>query len=89
MTQRDKWNPTKAALKYWAFKDEVIRKRVFLPLRGAHITFNIPMYKSWSEKKKQQMDGRPHEEPQKNDLDNLIKGLGDALYRDDSAISQY
>lgn len=38
---------------------------------------------SWSEKKRREMEGKPHQ--QKPDLDNLLKSL-DALYEDDSVI---
>ena len=42
------------------------------------------MPKSWSKKKKLEMDGQPH--TQVPDLDNLLKAIGDALYQDDSCI---
>ena len=38
------------------------------------------MPKSWSRKKREQLDGQPH--LQKPDLDNLAKALLDAFYRD-------
>ena len=46
----------------------------------------MPMPKSWSGKKQKEMDRQPHQ--QKPDLDNLLKGLGDAVYDDDSGIHQ-
>lgn len=71
--------------RYWAFKDEVRIRGVVLPEDGAKVIFIMPMPKSWSEKKKKEMDGMMHK--QKPDLDNLMKALGDAVYDDDSRIS--
>ena len=84
MTQRDKWAKRPAVLRYRAFKDEVRARRVILPTDGAMVTFCLPMPKSWSQKKRREMDGEPHR--QKPDLDNLVKALGDACYEDDSTI---
>ncbi len=55
-----------------------------VPESGAHITFVLPMPPSWSKKKRDAMDGQPHQ--QKPDLDNLKKSLLDALFEDDSHI---
>lgn len=44
----------------------------------------MPMPNSWSEKKKAQFDGKPHQ--QKPDWDNLAKAFCDALCADDSYI---
>ena len=54
-------------------------------LDGASIVFGITMPKSWSQKKRDEYLGKPHR--QVPDLDNFIKGLGDALYDDDSCIA--
>lgn len=51
---------------------------------NAHIIFIIPMPKSWSQKKRDLMNGQPHQ--QKPDIDNLTKSLLDALFDDDSHI---
>mgnify|MGYP001118839164 CR=1 FL=1 len=84
MTQRDKWSKRTCVVRYWDFKDEVRRLGVELPKYGAWVTFYLPMPKSWSSKKKSLMNLKSH--TQKPDLDNLIKGLGDAVYDDDSGI---
>ena len=53
------------------------------------LMFRLPMPKSWSLVKQQEMVGEPH--AQKPDVDNLIKcmldGIGDAYFRDDSMVS--
>ena len=87
MTRRDKWlNPPRPAVaKYWLFKELVGMYQVRLPLRDAHIIFVLPMAKSWSKKKQAAMCDTPHE--QIPDWDNLGKALSDAIYNDDSKIS--
>lgn len=72
-------------MRYRAFKDECRRLGVSLP-DASKVVFYIAMPKSWSEKKKAEMDGNRHR--QKFDLDNGIKALMDAVYEDDSAISE-
>ena len=84
MTQRDKWAKRPAVLRYRAFCDEVRANEVKLPEDGSIVTFVMPMPKSWSKKKKDEMDGAPHQ--QKPDLDNLVKALGDACYTEDCKI---
>lgn len=39
---------------------------------------------SWSERKKQEHEGKPHKG--RGDVDNFCKGLLDALYSDDSGV---
>ena len=56
-----------------------------LPFHGGHVTFIIPMPKSWSKQRKAVMNLQLHE--QKPDWDNLGKALSDAVYKDDSKIS--
>jgi len=84
MTGRPGSAHTPAAKRYWAYKDEVRYRRVQIPESGYHITFHIPMAKSWSKKKKLAMDGQPHQ--QTPDKDNLEKALLDAIFDDDSNI---
>lgn len=90
MTQRDKWKdpPRPAVAKYRAFRDEVVLiHRIKLPYEGAHITFGLPMPKSWSKRKAADRDGQKHQ--QAPDLSNLIKALEDACYVDDKVIWNY
>lgn len=84
MTRSDKWNRRAPVLRYRAFCDEVRLYKVQLPAAGAHVVFVIPMPSSWSAKKRQAMNGKPHQ--QKPDKDNLEKALLDALFDDDSHI---
>jgi len=84
MTQRDKWKVRPCVARYRAFKDEVKLRRVKVNEYGDSVIFLMPMPKSWSKKKKEEMDGTPHQ--QKPDWDNLGKALSDAVYDDDSKI---
>ncbi len=77
--------PRPCVVKYWTFKNIVIANKVELPEEGAHVIFHIQMSKSWPIKKKRAMSGRFHK--QVPDLDNLLKGLSDAVFGDDSVIS--
>ena len=83
-TRADRWKQRPAVMKYRAFRDECRIRGVTLPDSGYHITFVLPMPKSWSEKKRKAMDGAPHQ--QKPDRDNLEKGLLDALFQDDAHV---
>lgn len=84
MTQRDKWAQRPAVLRYRAFCDEVRLRGVKVEESGSHVVFVMPMPKSWSNAKHNQMDYEPHR--QKPDVDNLCKALLDALFADDSHI---
>lgn len=86
MTQRDKWNPTDATLRYRAYKDELnwLFKDEMPP--ALSVVFFITMPQSWSEKKKAAMDCKPHQ--QKPDIDNLVKALLDSLCSDDAYVHE-
>lgn len=75
--------------KYNNYKVELLaeakRKNFTLPASGLHITFYIPIPKTWSKKKKKAhhgllMQSRP-------DIDNLIKGFFDALVSEDKFVA--
>jgi len=82
-TRSDKWKKRKCVLNYRAFADEFRRLGMWIN-PGDAIYFTIPMPKSWSDNKKDEMNGNPHE--QKPDLDNLIKAVFDSCCKDDSKI---
>ena len=84
MTRSDKWKKRPPVLRYRAFADRVRALGLTLPDHGYHVTFVLPMPKSWSKHKREAMSGKPHQ--QKPDVDNLCKALFDALFKDDSHI---
>lgn len=87
MVRSDKWSDRECVVRYWAFKDDLVRKarlyRYKVPGR-LHLEFILSMPESWSEKKKKRMDGKPHE--QKPDIDNLEKAFLDCLCENDSYV---
>lgn len=86
MTQRDKWKQRPAVVRYRAYKDAVrilTQGRPF-PTSGATVEFYLPLPASWSKKRRNAMEGQPHQ--QKPDLDNLLKGLWDAMMVEDAMI---
>lgn len=90
MTQRDRWKKRPVVLKYFAFRDECKLQNVRIAKQGSSVIFVLPMPSSWSQKKRTAMMGQPHQ--QKPDLDNLVKALLDAVYRDggcDGEVSSY
>ena len=84
-TRADKWKKRPSVLRYRAFADEIrLKLDSGTDLNDCNIKFALPMPKSWSKKKKKEMDGMPHQ--QTPDIDNLIKALLDAVYSNDSGI---
>lgn len=86
-TRSDKWKQRPSVISYRNFADQVRDLSVDLPEGGSHIVFVIPMARSWSKKKRAEMDGQPHQ--QRPDLDNLIKALADAVHSEDSHLWDY
>lgn len=98
MTQRDRMytNPNhkdpkkrqrKAVTEYLEFKNRIQACAQELNYQMGDtidVLFLIPMPKSWSQKKRLQMEKMPHK--QTPDVDNLTKALMDALNKDDSNV---
>lgn len=99
MTQQDKWktdpfhkDPKRrqrpAVTKYFNYKRTIniladgVKFKV--PESGFHLIFYMPMPQSWSKKKKEEMNNKPHQ--QRPDKDNLEKAFLDALCEEDSYI---
>ncbi|MCK6678266.1 RusA family crossover junction endodeoxyribonuclease [Enterobacter asburiae] len=83
-TRADKWKQRPEVMRYRSFCDEVRLHGVNLPESGAHVIFVLPMPASWSKKKRQEHNGKPHQ--QKPDWDNMAKALQDAIYHDDARV---
>lgn len=87
MTRADTWKKRPCVTKYWAYKDELneLVKGIDVELDDElFIEFYMPMPKSWSKKKKAELFNKPHK--QKPDIDNLVKGVMDALFKEDSHV---
>ena len=87
MTRRDRWMKRPCVMRYFAFRDELLKKSSGYTLKDEiSLIFGIPMPKSWSKKKKERMNLMPHQ--QKPDLDNLIKAFKDT-FGDDAHVHTY
>jgi len=87
MTRSDKWKERIATSKYWAFKDHLTLQaniQGFTLGNRVSIKVDLPMPKSWSKKKREEMNFQPHQ--QKPDIDNIIKSVQDILMKEDSTI---
>ena len=84
MTQSDKWKIRSRVKRYWDFKYRIRNLKISIPDSGSHIIFYIPMPESWSKKKKKCMVYEFHQSIP--DVDNLLKGLLDAVFDNDSHI---
>lgn len=90
MTNKDKHHPSDKAIRYFNWKAELERVAheigmpLDLPGQIQSIIFMVPMPKSWSKKKRNEMYSKPHQ--QVPDLDNFLKGFQDALCPEDSHI---
>ena len=87
MTRADRWKKRPIVLKYWDFCNELERQAIkleYIPGDKVSLVFFIPMPKSWSKKKREQMLGKPHKA--KPDIDNLAKAFLDALLTEDSYV---
>lgn len=85
MTRRDRWAKRPVVLRYFEFKDTLIKHvgRHAAP-DELHATAYVPMPDSWSQKKKKAMDGMPHRV--RFDGDNCLKAIQDSLFHEDGAI---
>lgn len=87
MTQSDRWKKRPAVVRYYHYKDNLLYEALaqgFYLTDEIELIFGLPMPKSWSKKKKAEMNGKPHQA--KPDIDNLCKAVMDALLDEDSHI---
>lgn len=90
MTQRDKWQKRPVVIRYRDFCDQVraaAARRGFDPewnCFGIKIRAHIQIKPSWSTKKKKRLIGKIARS--KPDFDNIIKGVCDALFKEDAVL---
>lgn len=82
LTRNTLW--TEKARRYNDWKKHARLLKIVIPESGAHITFHMPMPKSWSKVKKTMNEGKAHQS--RIDVDNLLKALLDAVFKDDAHI---
>lgn len=85
MTQADRWKKRKCVVNYFLWKDAIKSLIGDFELPEQYkVVFTVPMPKSWSSKKRNKMEGSPHQ--QRPDWDNYAKAFQDALCTEDSRI---
>ncbi len=85
MTRSDKWNQRDCVMRYRSYCDALRAAWGDREVPDAiDIVFYMPMPASWSQKKRDRMNGLPCQS--KPDIDNLIKAFFDALLKDDARI---
>jgi len=88
MVRSDKWAKRKVVTDYFTWRDAFIllcKKAGYMTLKDELcVIFLIGMPASWSKKKKEAMNNRPHQ--QRPDWDNLAKSIQDAWGVDDGYV---
>lgn len=85
MTRSDKWKQRPCVVAYRKYKDDLKENIGEFKLGNAlRLRFHLPMPASWSKKRRREMNGQPHQSTP--DIDNLTKGILDALLKQDSHI---
>lgn len=85
MTQSDRWKQRPAVLRYRAYCDGLrLRLPGYTLPKELWVEFGVPMPASWSNRKRQSLQGQPHSG--KPDIDNLAKAFMDAFKDDDSHV---
>lgn len=86
MTRADAWRKRPCVVRYNEYKAiirSIVGEIIMIP-DAINMRFFLPMPPSWSEKKKAAMCHKGHRS--KPDIDNLEKGLMDALLKDDAGV---
>lgn len=87
MTQRDKWLKRDCVTRYFAWVNHarlVAPKNLTLEPSTIDVLAYLPMPASWSQRKKDDAQGKPHR--YKPDADNILKAVCDALFAKDEVI---
>ena len=87
MTRADTWKKRPCVVRYWDYKDKfrlLLKENNITINDKICVDFHIAMPKSWSKKKKDKMDGAFHQK--RPDVDNLLKGVMDAIFEEDCHI---
>ena len=86
-TQSDRWKKRPVVVRYRAYCDQVraCAKNCPSDVYAMSLTAHMLMPASWSKKKKQELNGKLMR--QKSDIDNVSKGILDALFEDDSGVA--
>ena len=87
MTHADRWQKRKSVLRFRANRDQLYYTAFaqgYIPAHKLIMEFDLPMPESWSDKKRKEHLGKPHQ--QTPDIDNLVKAVLDSLFEDDKKV---
>lgn len=88
MTRRDKWlKPRRPCVERYFIYRDILRGMVGdIPIVPDEVNavFHFAMPDSWSKKRRQEMNGKPHR--QRPDGDNCTKAIQDALFLEDGGV---
>ena len=86
MTRKDRWAKRLCVVKYYQWADDFRSLVGDIPNDPTIINFKayIPFPKSYSKKKRRELEGKPHRV--KPDLDNCLKSIMDVLLKNDQGI---
>ena len=87
MNRADAWKKRDVVVRYFAYKDILRLQAKAMNFELGKVfdaVYFLPMPNSWSEKKKERMNGMPCEV--KPDTDNITKGLKDTFLKNDSMV---
>lgn len=87
LTRSDAWRKRKCVLQYYAYKDMLLKEceqQNFVLGDAFYVKFTIGFPPSYPKKKRELLLGKPH--TIKSDLDNLLKGLMDAIKVNDQSV---
>ena len=90
MVRSDRYRGRPSVLRYWACKDQIVlaaKKQKFKLGNSFSVIFYVGMPKSWSKKKKTELNGEYN--IQRPDLDNFCKALMDSLLSEDSGVYHF
>ena len=86
MVKSDRWARRPCVIRYFKNRDELRRLGFVFKPSGYTYVLVLPMPQSWSKKKREEMNGKPH--TSRPDIDNMIKSLMDASFKEDSHVYQ-
>jgi Holliday junction resolvase RusA-like endonuclease len=83
MNQADRWKRRPCVVRYFEYRDQVRNQAQVMGVTLSEtfsVQFYLPMPRSWSKRKRQDYDGKPHQV--KPDADNLLKAWMDCFGED-------
>lgn len=74
------------AKRYYKYCNDLNMMNLKINECGSHIVFVLPMPKSWSGRIRDALRDTPHKTKNSNDVDNLVKAVMDAVFKNDGHV---